>query len=181
MNSIIQTQDGYLWFGTFGGLVRFDGVHLTVFNEAKSPGLKSGRIVKLFEDSRRNLWVGTESAGIMLVRPDGQIETLAINASGRAPKLRSITEDSSSAVWLYMADGQLCRYADGKIETLNLPLSYQSLCHVVMAENGERLWVGMDWGQFNLGLVSAIKTNLTPTSLPAPTTRLDYLLPSKNG
>ena len=27
--AMVQTPDGYLWFGTFGGLVRFDGVQFT--------------------------------------------------------------------------------------------------------------------------------------------------------
>src|SRR4051812_43037506 len=28
--SMVQTKDGYLWFGTFNGLVRFDGVKCTI-------------------------------------------------------------------------------------------------------------------------------------------------------
>ena len=30
--AMAQTPDQYLWFGTFGGLVRFDGVTFTVFD-----------------------------------------------------------------------------------------------------------------------------------------------------
>ena len=43
-NSIIsmtQTRDGYLWMGTINGLVRFDGLRFTVFNEDNTPGLGS--------------------------------------------------------------------------------------------------------------------------------------------
>ena len=29
--AMVQTPDGYLWFGTFNGLVRFDGMKFTVF------------------------------------------------------------------------------------------------------------------------------------------------------
>jgi hypothetical protein len=35
--SIVQTRDGYIWLGTFGGLVRFDGVKFTVFNTINAP------------------------------------------------------------------------------------------------------------------------------------------------
>ena len=62
--SVIQTRDGYLWLGTLNGLVRFDGNHFTVFDENNTPGLNSGRIVYLFEDSHTNLWVGTDTAGV---------------------------------------------------------------------------------------------------------------------
>lgn len=30
--SAVQTPEGYLWFGSFNGLVRFDGVKFTVLN-----------------------------------------------------------------------------------------------------------------------------------------------------
>jgi len=52
--TITQTRDGYLWLGTPEGLLRFDGVSFTAFNEGNTPGLKSGSVVKLFEDSRTN-------------------------------------------------------------------------------------------------------------------------------
>ncbi|MCP4250948.1 MAG: hypothetical protein GY778_28255, partial [bacterium] len=29
ITSMVQTRDGYLWLGTFGGLARFDGVRFT--------------------------------------------------------------------------------------------------------------------------------------------------------
>jgi ligand-binding sensor domain-containing protein len=69
--SILQSQSGYLWLGTLNGLVRFDGVRFTVFDEANTPGLISRRIVHLFEDSRTNLWVGTESDGVWSGWSDG--------------------------------------------------------------------------------------------------------------
>src|ERR1017187_10802834 len=62
--SVIQTRDGYLWLGTLRGLVRFDGIHFTVFDENNTPGLDSSRIVFLFEDSRGNLWIGTDTGSV---------------------------------------------------------------------------------------------------------------------
>ena len=52
VTAVVQTRDGYLWVGTYGGLVRFDGVRFTVFNSASTPGLQSDRITGLFEDAR---------------------------------------------------------------------------------------------------------------------------------
>jgi ligand-binding sensor domain-containing protein len=36
---ILQTRDGYLWLTTSQGLVRFDGVRLTIFDKSNSPGI----------------------------------------------------------------------------------------------------------------------------------------------
>jgi len=50
VNALVQTRDGYLWIGTFGGLARLDGVKFTVFNTVNAPALKSLRITALYED-----------------------------------------------------------------------------------------------------------------------------------
>src|SRR5439155_18182926 len=52
--SMTQTRDGYLWLGTLNGLVRFDGFRFAVFDQSNTPGLNSGWIVCLFEDSQSN-------------------------------------------------------------------------------------------------------------------------------
>ena len=44
VTSMAQTRDGYIWFGTFGGLVRFDGIKFKIFNTINAPAIKSNRI-----------------------------------------------------------------------------------------------------------------------------------------
>ena len=66
--AIVQTPDGYLWFGTFEGLVRFNGTEFTVYNPANTPELPSAGIVNLHLDRRGRLWVSTYSG---LVLRDG--------------------------------------------------------------------------------------------------------------
>src|SRR5262245_33842966 len=65
VNDILQTRDGYLWLATFGGLVRFDGVRLVVFDRATA-GIGSQRLRKLHEDRNGTLWIATEDG--MLIR-----------------------------------------------------------------------------------------------------------------
>ncbi len=54
--SIAQTPDGYLWLATFNGLVRFDGVRFTPFDESNLPGLPGNRLVRLCADREGGLW-----------------------------------------------------------------------------------------------------------------------------
>ena len=67
--AMTQTRDGYLWLGTGNGLARFDGMVFKTFHESD---LTSCKIVKLFEDGRTNLWIGTETSGVIIVGPDGK-------------------------------------------------------------------------------------------------------------
>src|SRR5689334_10062604 len=94
--SVIQTHEGYLWMGTLHGLVRFDGIHFKSFGEAD--GLTSARVVHLFEDSRSNLWVGTESAGITLIRRTGEITNLPIGQGIPSGQLASACEDTNGTI-----------------------------------------------------------------------------------
>jgi len=41
---ITQTPDGYLWFATYNGLVRFDGVKFTVFDTSNTPEMGSSAV-----------------------------------------------------------------------------------------------------------------------------------------
>ena len=65
VNALLQGRDGYLWIGTYGGLVRFDGKSFKTYHSSPG-GLVSNRILSLHEDRRGRLWVGTEGAGIAL-------------------------------------------------------------------------------------------------------------------
>ena len=97
--AMLQTRDGYLWLGTLYGLVRFDGVHFKVFDQSNTPELGSGRIVSLFEDLEGNLWIGTETAGVVLVQ-DGKFKPLDIGRGSPAGRLVSVCQDATGAVWL---------------------------------------------------------------------------------
>ncbi len=59
VTSIVQTKDGYLWMGTFAGLVRFDGVRFTVFDTQNTPELPNNSVIRLFVDSHDTLWIST--------------------------------------------------------------------------------------------------------------------------
>jgi PAS domain S-box-containing protein len=59
--SIAQTPDGYLWFGTFTGLARFDGVKFTVYDPSNTPALPSPCAVRLYVDRQGRLWVCTDN------------------------------------------------------------------------------------------------------------------------
>ncbi len=178
--AMTQTRDGYLWLGTLNGLARFDGVRFKVFDENNTPGLNSSRIVYLFEDSKRNLWIGTETAGVVLVK-DGKLHNLDIGRGSREGRLMSACEDASGAVWLYTADGQLYRYRDGKTDVWQAGTGQYSSCRILAAEKSGPLWVGMDQNLFAIGPTTAANSKALPVTQIVPVGKLDFLLASQSG
>jgi ligand-binding sensor domain-containing protein/signal transduction histidine kinase len=68
VRSITQTRDGYLWFTTFDGLVRFDGVRFTVFDRSNTKTITGTRFTTVYEDVFGSLWAGTDEGELMRYR-----------------------------------------------------------------------------------------------------------------
>jgi ligand-binding sensor domain-containing protein len=58
VNAIAQTKDGYIWFATYSGLARFDGVRFTVFDRTNDT-LPQNEILSLLATPDGALWIGT--------------------------------------------------------------------------------------------------------------------------
>ena len=63
VTGLTQTRDGYIWFTTNDGLVRFDGARFKVFNKSNPPELTTHRLVAAFEDKSGRLMIKAEDYG----------------------------------------------------------------------------------------------------------------------
>jgi ligand-binding sensor domain-containing protein/signal transduction histidine kinase len=172
--AMTQTRDGYLWLGTGNGLARFDGINFKMFDESD---LSSSKIIKVFEDSHTNLWIGTEAAGVMMVNYDGKVIPVPLGAGSREVPLTAISEDSSGAVWLNTAsDGRLYRYRNGKVDVR------LDNCRGLATEESGLVWLGTTDGRL-LGLraVPLSTENALPVAYDVAVGKLDFLLASSRG
>jgi len=102
VRSVYADRAGNIWFGTTGGLSRFDG---TAWKTIVAPGLGSGEpVVAFLEDSKGSLWVGTASGGN---RFDGQRWTSFGEMDGWLGGLGTETlfEDSQGGLWAGTENG----------------------------------------------------------------------------
>jgi len=90
VDAITQTPDGYLWVGTQGGLVRFDGVRFSTIDD---PAFKIERVRQLYVDRSGRLWVLGENGDVASIH-EGQVKSFTSPmvflgmASKRPPKTR---------------------------------------------------------------------------------------------
>ncbi len=61
IHSIIQDNEGYMWFGTANGLNKYDGYSFKIFtnNPYDTASISDNSITSLFEDKEGKLWIGT--------------------------------------------------------------------------------------------------------------------------
>lgn len=105
--SICQDSRGFMWFGTYHGLNKYDGYRFTSYlSNAHDPQAISDNIVTcLHEDRAQNLWVGTHLGG--LNRYDRARDAFVRYTQESKPpyhlsanKIECILEDSRGNVWV---------------------------------------------------------------------------------
>ncbi|MCZ6834701.1 MAG: PAS domain S-box protein [Planctomycetota bacterium] len=149
VSCMTQTRDGYLWLGTFGGLVRFNGVQFEVFDPANTPQLGSNRICSLFEDSTGALWIGTTQKFTRY--KDGRFENIEDIAepgslsSGdllRPQRVNAFIETPEGSIWIAGSSG-LTQFKDGRFNRYTkddgLPANYVG--SLATTPDGA-LWIG---------------------------------------
>lgn len=99
-NAIVQTDDGFIWIGSYAGLIRYDGSEFFRFDA--SQGIAS--VVSLFVDDQDRVWIGTNDNGIAyyqngsFVFPENQ-EVL------KSSSIRDIKQDAAGDILVATTTG----------------------------------------------------------------------------
>jgi ligand-binding sensor domain-containing protein len=69
--SIYQDSKGFMWFGTFNGLNRYDGYSIKVYNHDNNDSLSLayGHVKFICEDNEHKMWLGTFGNGFSVYFP----------------------------------------------------------------------------------------------------------------
>ncbi|WP_375417153.1 two-component regulator propeller domain-containing protein [uncultured Hymenobacter sp.] len=105
--SICQDSRGFMWFGTYHGLNKYDGYRITSYlsNSQDSQAISDNIVTCLHEDRAQNLWVGTHLGG--LNRYDRARDAFVRYTQESKPpyhlsanKIECILEDSQGNLWV---------------------------------------------------------------------------------
>jgi ligand-binding sensor domain-containing protein/signal transduction histidine kinase len=159
VHAIIQDQQGFMWFGTEGGLNKYDGYQFSVFKHDldNSKSLSGNLISSMIIDRDGMLWIGSSTG---LDRFDPKTNTFlhypqdfvsSPNLNGQA--ISVILQDQSGILWVGTDDGGLAAL-DLNADTFTLyqhspgdpqSLSDDSVNSIYEDQLGE-LWVGTNAG-----------------------------------
>jgi ligand-binding sensor domain-containing protein/signal transduction histidine kinase len=141
VQAIQQSQDGYLWIGTTGGLLRFDGSHFHLYNHANVPALADNSVFCILAARDGSLWIGTEGGGLVHLK-DGAFHAYAQAQGLTNTFVRSLLEDDQGRIWIGTDNG-LFQMLRGKLRQVDTgPYTSALAVHAIIEDREHRVWAG---------------------------------------
>lgn len=164
VSSILKDSKGFMWFGTWDGLNKYDGYSSTIYqNDADdSSSISGNRVVDMLEDKEGNIWIATADKGVsMLDRDTGRFRQFLASKdqpnSLSSNHATSIFQDKKGIIWIGTIGGGLNRLDPAKLTFTHyksLPEDPNSLSNNkvtrVYEDRQGNLWVGTDGGGLEL-------------------------------
>ncbi len=97
INAIAQTDDGYMWIGSYSGLYLYDGYK---FKEADLDE-RIKNVMVLFKDNSGRLWIGTNDSGVACYdHRTGEISFYDMEHGLSSDAIRDITQDKEGNIYI---------------------------------------------------------------------------------
>jgi diguanylate cyclase (GGDEF)-like protein len=137
--AVFQDATGYLWFGTYGGLSRYNGAEFRTY-EARH-GLSSNTVVDLAEDGRGRLVVATQRG--LCFREGEAFRCLRAGPDLADDAVRDVESDADGSVWAATEGGLTHLTTAGRSRHYTPAEGLPSAdCYKVMRDPAGVLWVG---------------------------------------
>lgn len=138
--SCLQTSDGYLWFSTQEGLIKFDGQNLHLFNKVNTPTLPSSNFKQLYEDKQHTLWLIT-SQNKLIKYQNGVFNLIKLKEP-----ITSICENNLEELIVSTSIGNIYKLQNNNLTpVLNIKGNY---IHKILYTTQQELFIFTDKGLF---------------------------------
>ena len=137
--AIAQTTDGYVWIGTLGGLLRFDGVRFVPFVPPTGKHLPNPAVISLLGATDGSLWIGTASG--LAQWKNGKL----LNFPETAGRVNAIYEDREGTIWMARSRtraGAVCKVTVSVAQCYGPKDGVPPYAGTLTGDNSGYLWIG---------------------------------------
>jgi ligand-binding sensor domain-containing protein/signal transduction histidine kinase/AraC-like DNA-binding protein len=152
VNTVFQDHYGFMWFGTYDGLNRYDGANFKIFKNRwdDEKSLINNHVNCIAEDKENRIWVGTEKGIVYYNYSDSKIYTvyyLPLNQTSRkkvTSRVNNVAIDANGNIYLGTEDAGLliCKKGSSVCRQIGyVSKSGNFNVHNIAIDKQERVWL----------------------------------------
>lgn len=178
VTAILQDRQGFMWFGTEGGLNKYDGYQFSIYeHDPENPqSLSSNVISSIYEDRDGTLWIGTVTGLDRLDRKTNTfvnyLQDLTDSDNANARSVLTINQDQSGALWVGTDGGGLLvfnlknnQFTVYKHDPDDPKTLINNTVHSIYEDRDGILWIGTEQGLDRLDPTTGGITHSTQNSI----------------
>ncbi len=169
LRAIAQTPEGHLWFATWEGLVRYNGLDFIVHDRGTRPGLLDNGVGALYVDQDGALWLSDSRGNVLRRSAEGQWRTWPWKPPAPNVLIQAMRKDSKGRLWL-LYEGRGLGYLTPEGEFVfeapppGVPMDMTYIWMEV--DSRDRVWVGTMDGLVVRGEDGVLRRALEGQGLP---------------
>lgn len=151
ISHFVQDENGYIWFGTWDGLMRFDGHETQLYKTypGDSVHIENQRVMRLSLSQKGNIWVSTYGKHCYVFDP---VRTKFCNPLAAYDNyVRQLYTLPNGSVWAYSTDSLLLRIEEGDhcwdVVPVTLPFQFSKIFSICEDKNRNE-WILTDQGAY---------------------------------
>jgi ligand-binding sensor domain-containing protein len=141
VQAFAQTADRYLWIGTTGGLLRFDGERFLLFDRDNTPAFHENNVFCLLVTSDKFLWVGMEGGGLLRYK-DGNFRAFSSEEGLTNSFVRVLLQDRNGRIWVGTDDGLFVLQGERLVRVDDSDTIPLLAVHALYESEDGALWIG---------------------------------------
>ena len=150
-NAVLQTSDGFIWFGGFSGLIRYDGRRFTQWNAVTHDSFTSSNVRSLYESSSKNgggdtLWIGTNDKGLFSYENDS-FTVYDMTMGTPSSMIRCITERADGMIFCGTSDGLFYIDNERNIIIVDLDTAIHPFIISIAADTKNNIYIVLNTGE----------------------------------
>jgi len=145
-NAIAETEEGFIWIGSYSGLIRYDG---NTFERIDSTtGITS--VVSLYVDSKDRLWIGTNDNGVAVMEK-GEFRMFNNVEGLKSSSIRSFVEDTDGQIYVATTHGMGVIDRDMVLHAVDISqINAEYICELRKSRYGVIYGVTIDGAVFTM-------------------------------
>ncbi|MFK7920791.1 MAG: two-component regulator propeller domain-containing protein [Bacteroidia bacterium] len=165
VTTMLQDQQGIMWFGTENGLNRYDGKQFQLFGQES--GLSFTNVSCLAEAKDGKIWIGTKGGGLYYLQPEyAQIRSYQKSASTSFlttnSRILSLLYDQQNRLWISTDQGKLFCLDSEEDTLINIQLldDVSPKVYDILEDSLGHIWLGTNAGLYTLTETAAGQFNV---------------------